>query len=294
MTTMPVSRSIALLHPGQMGASIGAALRQAGHEVGWAAEGRSDDTRRRAAAAGLTERATVADLVAQAEVVLSICPPGAALAVAAEVAALGFGGTYVDANAVAPATAMEVARIVEAGATFVDGDLIGGPVRPGGATRLYLSGPAAGAVAGLFAQPDDPQVVVLGDGPAAASALKMCYAAWTKGTSALLLAIDAAARSGGVRDALIAEWERTQPDVPVRLEAAVIGTPTKAWRFAGEMEEIAATFATVGLPDGFALAAAEVYRRLASFKDGPAPDGSAVAHAVAHRPTGGDRRETPA
>jgi 3-hydroxyisobutyrate dehydrogenase-like beta-hydroxyacid dehydrogenase len=235
----------------------------------------------------LTELATVADLIAQAEVVLSICPPGAALTVAAEVAALGFGGTYVDANAVAPATAMEVARIVEAGgATFVDGDLIGGPVRPGGATRLYLSGPAAGAIAALVAQPDDPQVVILGEEPTAASTLKMCYAAWTKGTSALLLAIDAAARSGGVRDALIAEWERTQPDLPALLDGAITGTPAKAWRFVDEMEEIGATFAAAGLPDGFALAAADVYRRMASFKDGPAADGSAVAHAVAHRSRG--------
>jgi len=281
MTTIP-EVSIALLHPGQMGASIGAALRRAGHEVGWAAEGRSGATRRRAATAGLAERATVAEVATDAQVVLSICPPHAALTVARQVAAVGFSGTYVDANALAPTTAVEVARLVEAaGAAFVDGDLIGGPVRPGGATRLYLSGSEAGAVAGLFAQSDEPQVVVLGgDDRFAASTLKMCYAAWTKGTSALLLAIDAVARSGGVSDALLAEWERTQPDLPVRLDAAVQGTPAKAWRFAGEMDEIAATFAAAGLPDGFALGAAEVYRRLASFKDAPAADRAAVAQAV--------------
>ncbi len=286
MTTNP-EVSVALLHPGQMGASIGAALRRAGHEVGWAADGRSQATRQRAVTAGLVQRTTVADLVGEADVVMSICPPHAALDVASQVATLGFSGTYVDANALAPTTAAKMARMVEAaGAVFVDGDIIGGPVRPGGGTRLYLSGPGAGGVAALFTGPDDPEVVVLGDDPVAASTLKMCYAAWTKGTSALLLTIDAAARRGGVREALVAEWERTQPDVPVRLRAAVAGTPAKAWRFAGEMEEIAATFADAGLPDDFAHGAAEVYRRLTHFKDGPTADGATVADA-AGRPAPG-------
>jgi 3-hydroxyisobutyrate dehydrogenase-like beta-hydroxyacid dehydrogenase len=179
---------------------------------------------------------------------------------------LGFAGIYVDANAVAPTTARELGAVVEqAGGRFVDGDLIGGPVRPGGATRLYLSGPAAGEVAALFA-PTELEAVALGDDVAAASALKMCYAAWTKGTSALLLAIRAAADAYGVEAALVAEWARTQPDLAARSEAAV-GTARKAWRFAGEMDQIAACFAEAGLPDGFARAAAEVYRRLADFKE---------------------------
>jgi hypothetical protein len=147
----------------------------------------------------------------------------------------------------------------------VDGDLIGGPVGPGGPTRLYLSGPAAGEVATLFA-PTDLEAVALAGDVAAASALKMCYAAWTKGTSALLLAIRAAAAAHGVEEALLAEWARTQPDLAARSQAAV-GTARKAWRFAGEMDQIAAGFAEAGLPDGFARAAAELYRRLAAFKD---------------------------
>jgi len=94
----------------------------------------------------------------------------------------------------------------------------------------------------------------------------MCYAAWTKGTAALLLAIRAVARDLGVEDALLAEWDRTQPDLRARSEAAT-GSVPKAWRFVGEMKEIAATFAAAGYPDGFALAAAEIYSRLAEFKD---------------------------
>jgi hypothetical protein len=128
-----------------------------------------------------------------------------------------------------------------------------------------VSGPAATEVAALFA-PTDLEAVVLAGDVAAASALKMCYAAWTKGTSALLLAIRAAAAAHGVEAALVAEWERTQPGLAARSQAAA-GTARKAWRFAGEMDQIAACFAEAGLPDGFAGAAAELYRRLAIFKD---------------------------
>jgi 3-hydroxyisobutyrate dehydrogenase-like beta-hydroxyacid dehydrogenase len=259
-------RTVGLLHPGEMGASIGAALRRAGVQVLWVSAGRGPATRRRAQAADLTDAGALPALIARSDLVVSVCPPDAAVEVAGAVAALGFGGLYVDANAVAPTTARALSVVVEqAGGRFVDGDLIGGPVRPGGATRLYLSGPAAGEVAALFA-PTDLEAVALGDDVAAASALKMCYAAWTKGTSALLLAIRAAADAYGVEAALVAEWARTQPDLAARSEAAV-GTARKAWRFAGEMDQIAACFAEAGLPDGFARAAAEVYRRLADFKE---------------------------
>jgi 3-hydroxyisobutyrate dehydrogenase-like beta-hydroxyacid dehydrogenase len=259
-------RTVGLLHPGEMGASIGAALRRAGVQVLWASADRGPATRRRAQAADLTDAGTLPTLVAHSDLVLSVCPPHAAAQVAGTVAALGFGEIYVDANAVAPTTARALAAVVErAGGRFVDGDLIGGPVRPGGATRLYLSGPAAGQVAALFA-PTDLEAVALGDDVAAASALKMCYAAWTKGTSALLLAIRAAADAHGVEEALLAEWARSQPNLAACSQAAV-GTARKAWRFVGEMDQIAACFAEAGLPDGFARAAAELYRRLAAFKD---------------------------
>jgi 3-hydroxyisobutyrate dehydrogenase-like beta-hydroxyacid dehydrogenase len=259
-------RTVGLLHPGEMGASIGAALRRAGVQVLWVSAGRGLATRHRAQAADLTDVGTLQELVARSDLVVSVCPPHAAIQVARKVAGLEFGGLYVDANAVAPSTARALGAVVEwAGGRFVDGDLIGGPVQPGGATRLYLSGPAAGEVAALFAL-TDLEAVVFGDDVAAASALKMCYAAWTKGTSALLLAIRAAADAHGVEAALVAEWARTQPDLAARSQAAA-GTARKAWRFTGEMEQIAVGFAEAGLPDGFARAAAEVYRRLAGFKD---------------------------
>ncbi len=99
----------------------------------------------------------------------------------------------------------------------------------------------------------------------------MAYAAWTKGTSALVLAIRALAASEGVADALAAEWAISQPDLAARSERAAGGAAPKAWRWAGEMREIAATFAESGLPAGFHGAAAEVYDRLESFKDADPP-----------------------
>jgi len=261
-----VTPTVGLLHPGAMGSAVGAALKSAGVEVTWADEGRSEATRSRAQQAGLRDVHTLDAVVASSGLILSICPPHAAVDVAQRVAVLGFGGTYIDANAVAPATVHQIASIVEgAGATFVDGDLIGGPPKPGGPTRLYLSGPSASSLADLLRAPGLESVALDGD-LAAASTLKMCYAAWTKGSAALLLAIRAAARDLGVEDPLLTEWDRTQPGLRTRSEGAV-GSVPKAWRFIAEMEEIAATFSAAGLPDGFALAAADVYSRLAEFKD---------------------------
>jgi 3-hydroxyisobutyrate dehydrogenase-like beta-hydroxyacid dehydrogenase len=266
-----MATTIGLLHPGDMGGMVGACARNAGQRVRWASAGRSADTRARAAAAGLEDAGTVAALVAASDVVLSICPPHAAVDLAREVAAQRFGGLFVDANAVAPATAREIAAIVEeGGATFVDGGLIGPPPRAAGSTRLYLSGREAKRAVALF-EGSALEAIAVNDLPGAASALKMAYAAVTKGTSALLMGVRALAAREGVDDALLAEWHRSQPDLPKRSEAAARDNARKAWRFVGEMEEIAATFEAAGLPGGFHQACGEIYRRLAEFKDAPTP-----------------------
>jgi 3-hydroxyisobutyrate dehydrogenase-like beta-hydroxyacid dehydrogenase len=239
-----------------MGAAVGGVLTERGHRVLVALDDRSRASVERASAAGLHNVGVLADLVAKADLVLSIVPPAAALAVAESVREVGGAEVYVDANAVSPATAARIADLVGPG--FVDGDLIGGPPRPGGGTRLYLSGDGAPAAAEVLGGDGLEAVVVEGAGPYAASALKMAYAAWTKGTAALLLAIQDFAAAHGVEEPLRAEWERTQPDLPGRAERAR-GVLPKAWRFSGEMHEIADAFAAAGLPEGFARAAAEVY-----------------------------------
>jgi 3-hydroxyisobutyrate dehydrogenase-like beta-hydroxyacid dehydrogenase len=237
----------------------------------WTSAGRSPETCARAAAAGLDDVRSLGSLVEQSYVLLSVCPPHAAVDLAYAVAKLGFCGTYVDANAVSPATAREIGRVVEeAGATFVDGGVIGPPAHTRGSTRLYLSGSEAARVAALFEQ-GPLEAIVLDGPPGAASALKMAFASYTKGTSALLVAVRALAIHEGVDDALLREWERSLPDLPARSQEAVRSTSRKAWRFVGEMKEIAATFASAGLPNGFHCAAAELYLRMARYKDAPLP-----------------------
>jgi 3-hydroxyisobutyrate dehydrogenase-like beta-hydroxyacid dehydrogenase len=250
-----VAEVVGLLHPGEMGAAIGAILRGAGTTVLWASEGRGRETADRAAAAGLEDARTVGDLGARADVILSVCPPHAARDVLASVG--DFDGLYVDANAVSPATAHSLG---EAAGRFVDGGIVGPPPAPGRPVRLYLSGTEAPSVAELFSGTVVDARVVSAE-PGDASAVKMAYAAWTKGTAALLLAIRALARAEGVEEALLDEWELSLPELAQRSDRAAASAGTKGWRWVGEMEEIAATFADAGLPDGFHLAAAEVFRR---------------------------------
>jgi hypothetical protein len=234
---------VGLLHPGEMGAAVGLVLQANGHEVLWASEGRSDATRERAGT--FSDAGTVSALTEQAELILSICPPHAAVDVAR--AAAGFAGTYVDANAISPMRAQEVAAIQP---RFVDGGIVGGPPHEPG-TTLYLSGSGAAGVAVLFLGSNlQPRVV------ANASAMKMAYAAWSKGTAAMLLAIRDVARHFEVEE----EWRLSAPELLERLEQAERSAEAKGWRWIGEMEEIADTFAAAGEPDGFHRAAAKVYR----------------------------------
>jgi 3-hydroxyisobutyrate dehydrogenase-like beta-hydroxyacid dehydrogenase len=256
--------TIGLLHPGEMGAAVGRGLVKQGHTVLWVPQGRGAATAHRAAAAGLTEAASLDDLTGRAEVVLSVCPPHAARAVAESVigAQGGFGGRYVDANAIAPQTVRAVAEVVtKGGAGFTDGGIIGLPPKPGSASgpSFYLSGDGAAEVAALFdGTPVRAQVVDGGVG--AASAVKLAYAAWTKGSAALLLAARALARAERVEGTLLAEWGVSQPALGQRADSAARSAATKGWRWDAEMTEIATAMAGAGLPDGFHRAAAEIFR----------------------------------
>jgi 3-hydroxyisobutyrate dehydrogenase-like beta-hydroxyacid dehydrogenase len=173
----------------------------------------------------------------------------------------GFGGLYLDANAIAPQTAREVASVIEhGGGSYVDGGIIGPPPSHTNSPRLYLSGPSAPEVREVFAKTAvDARVISADQG--AASAMKMCFAAWTKGTAALLLDIRALAIAEGVEAPLLEEWQSSIPELAARSLQAGHQAATKGWRWVGEMDEIAATFRSAGLPDGFHRAAAEVYRR---------------------------------
>jgi len=260
-------KTVALLHPGNMGTTIGVAAATSGARLVWVSEGRSKASQDRARDAGLRDVKTLNNAVNESDVILSVCPPDAALDLARDVARHRFKGIYVDANAVSRSTAQQICEIViSTGASFVDGGIIGSPVKRAGTTRMYLSGEHAPEIAALFtASMLDAKTI--GAEPGAASALKVAYAAWTKCTDALLLAIRTFAAAEGVDRALLQEWSISQPDLQRRSQqAAAVATP-KAWRYVGEMKEIAATFEAAGLPAGFHNAAAELWARLAPFKD---------------------------
>ena len=245
--------TVGVLHPGEMGSALAEALRAGGHNVLWASADRSDATAGRARDAELEDAGSAGEVARRSEVIFSVCPPHAAAAVARSIA--GFEGIFVDANAIAPATAKTIAA---EHARVVDGGIIGPPPRST-TTHLYLSGRDAAAVASLFdGTAVDARIVSdeIGD----ASALKLAYAAWTKGTAALLLAIREVARANGVEESLVDEWRLSLPELPEQLPRAARSATAKGWRWVGEMEEIAATFAESGQPDGFHRAAAEVFR----------------------------------
>ena len=246
---------VGVLHPGEMGAAVGGALRE--HTVLWASAGRSEATTERARAAGLDDAGDIEELRERCEVLLSICPPHAAVDVAREAAE--FTGIYVDANAIAPETAREIAQIQP---RLVDGGIVGPPPAQPGTTRLYLSGGEAEQVTALFVG-TNLEARVLSAGIGAASALKAAYAGWTKGSAALLLTVRELSRAEGVEDALLEEWRLSIPELEERLAGAERSAHRKGWRWTGEMEEIAHSMSAQSLPAGFHEAAAEVFRRTA-------------------------------
>jgi 3-hydroxyisobutyrate dehydrogenase-like beta-hydroxyacid dehydrogenase len=260
--------TIALFHPGEMGSAVGGCAVASGHRVLCALDGRSAMSRARAEKHRLENANNMKNALAQSGVVLSICPPHGALALAKEVAALGFKGLYIDCNAVSPDTVRKACDAIEAaGGSFVDGGLMGGPPTSERPVSLRLSGPRAAEAAKLF----DGSLVRAAalDGPVgAASALKACFAAWSKGTWLLLSSILATAEHEGVAEPLKQLWEKSQPQALKQLSAPS-NNPGKGWRWLSEMHEIAHTFDSAGQPDGFFIAAAEICRRLEHYKDTP-------------------------
>jgi 3-hydroxyisobutyrate dehydrogenase-like beta-hydroxyacid dehydrogenase len=240
---------VGLLFPGEMGALVGAAVRG---DVLWASDGRSEATRRRAEAAGFRDVGSVVALVAESDVVLSICPPAIAEEVAAEVVAAGFEGIYVEGNAISPARVERIAATLRC----VDGSILG---RNG---TLYLSGDAGDValIARLFDDGDMP-VVALESGVGAASALKMAYGGWAKISTALAAQAYAIARAYGLEDPLAREGVESDQ---------ILQAGPKAWRWAPEMEEIAATCEALGLPDGIPRSAADLYSRWGAHRNRPA------------------------
>lgn len=261
--TLPV---IAILMPGDMGHSVGAALSGAGHTVLTCLAGRSEATCALATRAGMQDTKTLVKLVERADVILSILPPSAAVSQAKEIAAAMREAekmpVYVDCNAISPATARAAADAVSAaGAIFIDAGIIGLAPGKGGGTRFYVSGTDVSAMLALYGKGFD--VISLGDEVGRASAMKMVYAALTKGTWTLQTAVMLTAEKLGLTEELTAEFAFSQKPALDAMRARIPRLPADSGRWIGEMEEIAATFADAGVTSGFHDGAADIFRVLA-------------------------------
>jgi 3-hydroxyisobutyrate dehydrogenase-like beta-hydroxyacid dehydrogenase len=262
--------TIAVLHPGAMGSAVAAQLVAAGHRCAWLPTGRGEATRRRAGEAGLVPLAELGELEA-CEVVLSVCPPAAAPAVAAEVARTGFRGRYVEANAISPRHSAEIAALLAPrGVTVVDGGIVGPPPRKPGTTRIYLSGPESDAVAALFTT-TALQPRVLPGNVGAASALKLAFATYNKVGTVLAAQAHSLARHHGVSAELTELATAFAPSTPLANPGSLVGAAGKAWRWSPEMREIADACRDSGLPADLLAAAESFLDHWRTYKDDPTP-----------------------
>lgn len=232
---------VAVVAPGMMGSAVGRRLVDHGLKVLTSLAGRSAETITRASAAGMV--AASDEEIAASDFILSILPPGDAVALAQRfvpaLTASNAKPVYVDCNAISPPTLERVAAaIAPTGSPFVDAGIIGSPPQPGDAgPRFYASGPHAPRFATLKQYGLDVRVL---EGPlTAASALKMSYAGITKGTQALGAAMMLAATRGGSADALFAELSGSQPQILAWMKKQLSIMPPKAYRWVAEMHEIA-------------------------------------------------------
>ena len=260
------SKAVAIVSPGDMGHNVGKALKKEGLRIITSLAGRSDRTKGLAADAGFEDLPSLDAVMAEADLVLSIMPPSAAVGAAREMAAAmtAAGNTppYADCNAVSPQTAHEAADvIVSAGASFIDAGIVGpGPGTREKPTHFYVSGPDAAAMEIL----QGPHIDVINMGPeiGQASAIKMCYASLTKGSWTLFTAALMAAEALGVTEKLHEELQFSRPQVYAEMERMVPRLPLDAGRWIGEMHEIAATFDGVGVTPNFHEGAAAVFELL--------------------------------
>jgi 3-hydroxyisobutyrate dehydrogenase-like beta-hydroxyacid dehydrogenase len=263
-----------------MGVSVAQSALDSGCEVFWASEGRGSMTRQRASGAGLVDLGTIERLCAECAVILSVCPPEFAADVVEAIGATGFTGIFADLNSVAPQRKAAFAtRMKERRIRFADGGIIGLPTRTRGETTMFLSGDAAHEVAACFGNGAISGRVLPGEA-GRASALKILFAAYNKGSIALYASLYAAASQYGVVNELREQFAQRGVALAT-VDAQIIRAAPKAWRWIAEMDEISSALEAVNLPGDFHRAAAAVYERLARFKDRAGLELSDVLSSVA-------------
>lgn len=253
---------IGVVHPGSMGAALATALAGA-HEVLWSSDGRSSATASRARSASMTEVRDLGELAERSDIVVSICPPNAAIDVAKQVAQVRTSDLlYIDANTIAPETVRRIADMFEPGAV-VDAAVTGSPRLDLGATVLWLSGSRAVVAEELFVgSPVSTRIVGAEIGQA--SAFKMCAGLRSKVIPAVWATLIDAAKAFGpeVEESVRGHLADIGHDLSEQ-EAKIAERAPKAWRWTGEMAESAKAMAEVDMPTGFSAAASETYRRIA-------------------------------
>jgi len=269
---------VAVIAPGMMGAAVGKRLVDNGVKVLTSLKGRSEETVTRAKAAGMT--AAGDEEIAASDFILSILPPGDAVALAERfqpaLKASNAKPVYVDCNAINPKTVDRVAAVIApTDCPFVDSGIIGSPPKPGDAgPRFYASGPAAPRFATLRQYGLD--VRVLDGAMSAASALKMSYAGITKGTQAIGAAMMLAATRAGSADALFAELSSSQKEMFAWFKRGLALMPPKAYRWVAEMHEIAGFVGEDPTAHELCEGAAHFYERIAEDFDGGKKDVTAL------------------
>ncbi len=246
--------TVCILMPGDMGHGVGLVLREHGHEVITSLDGRSERSRALADAGKVKDAGTLDDAVSAADIVLSILPPAAAPRLAKDVTAsmsrTGKTPVYVDCNAISTQTAVDIGDVITgAGATFIDCGIVGLAPNKSPGTRFYVSGPDTSAMQSLDGK--GFKVVDLGEAPGRASAMKMCYAALTKGSWTLWTAVLLTAERNGLLPPLLQEFDHSQSATLANMQRMVPHIPADSARWIGEMEEIAKTFREAGVSGGF-------------------------------------------
>ena len=259
--------TVAIMSPGDMGHAVGQVLSESGIDVITCTDGRSQRTKNLAEMAGLRQVATLEDMVIQADLVLSIMVPSKAMSFVREISPHFESSKtptyFADCNAVSPQSALAMAEVInQAGGKFIDGGIIGTAPTKGDTPRFYVSGPDASVVMEL----DGRGIIVkaIGNKVGQASGIKMCYAALTKGTNTLHVALLTAASRMGLTDDLRKEFEFSQKSHLAAMEKGISRLPANAHRWIGEMEEIADTFENLGVTPNFHKGAAEIYKMLNS------------------------------
>src|SRR6202035_4416276 len=280
---------VAVIAPGMMGAAVGKRLVDNGVKVLTSLKGRSAETATRAKAAGMA--AAGDEEIAASDFILSILPPGDAVALAERfqpaLKASNAKPVYVDCNAINPKTVDRVAAVIApTDCPFVDSGIIGSPPKPGDAgPQFYASGPAAPRFAALRQYGLD--VRVLDGAISAASALKMSYAGITKGTQAIGAAMMLAATRAGSADALFAELSSSQKEMFAWFKRGLALMPPKAYRWIAEMHEIAGFVGDDPAAKDLYEGAAHFYERIAEDFDGDKKDVTALAEFIGKSSSGG-------